>query len=50
MTLKFDTQEIVAAIGEVEDCEEVVLTLQGALLNGNAIEGKDCVRILKKTE
>jgi hypothetical protein len=48
LTLKFDTQEIVAALGEVDDGDELVLTLTGNLLDGTPIEGKDCVLILNK--
>lgn len=48
LTLKFDTQEIVAALGSVNDGDEVVLTLTGQLNDGTPIEGKDCVIIKKK--
>ncbi len=48
LTLKFWTQEIVAAIGPVNDGDELVLTLTGNLLDGTPIEGQDCVLILKK--
>ena len=43
--LKFDTQEIMAALGDVENGDEVVLTLTGELNNGTQIEGKDCIII-----
>jgi hypothetical protein len=51
LTLKFDTQEIVEAIGEVEDGEVIVLTLTGNLqeeFGGTPIKGEDVVVILKK--
>lgn len=51
LTLKFDTQEVIAAIGDVEDEEVLVLTLIGSLLEefgGTPIEGKDVVIIQKK--
>jgi len=48
LTLKFDTQEIVNAIGPVNDDDYVVLTLTGSLTNGTLIEGADCVWIIKK--
>ena len=51
LTLKFDTQEVVQAIGEVEDGEVVVLSLTGILkeeFGGTPIQGEDVVVILKK--
>jgi hypothetical protein len=48
LTLKFRTQEIVEAIGEVEDGDTVVLTLTGNLIDGTFIEGRDCIVILEK--
>lgn len=48
LTLKFDTQEIVSALGEVADGDELVLTLTGELLDGTPIEGVDCIIILSK--
>lgn len=51
LTLKFDNQDIVAALGDVEDGEVLVLTLTGALLEefgGSEIQGQDVVVILKK--
>jgi len=48
LTLKFDTQEIVAALGSVNDGDQEVLTLTGNLIDGTAIEGKDCVIIKSK--
>jgi hypothetical protein len=48
LTLKFDTQAIVAALGDVEDGAELELTLTGALYDGTPIEGSDCIRVIKK--
>jgi hypothetical protein len=51
MTFKFDTQEIVAALGAVTDGEMRTLTLTGSLMVfvcSEAIEGHDCVRIIHK--
>jgi len=47
-TLKFNKQEIIAAFGEVEDGDCLVLTLQGELFDGTPIYGEDVVKILKK--
>ncbi len=51
LTMKFDMQEIVSAIGPVNDGQIVVLTLTGNLhedYGGTPIEGIDVVVILKK--
>jgi hypothetical protein len=48
LTLKFRTQDIVEAIGEVEDGDTVVLTLTGNLIDGTFIDGRDCIVILEK--
>lgn len=48
LTLKFRTQEIVEALGEVDDGDVVVLTLTGKTLDGTPIEGQDCLVIIKK--
>jgi len=48
LTLKFDTQEVVDALGEVEDRECLTLQLTGNLLDGTAMVGEDVVVILKK--
>lgn len=51
LTLKYKTQELVAALGDVNDGDEMVLTVTGLLTDGLAFEGDDCVRIIeKKTE
>ena len=51
LNLKFMVQEVVAAIGEVSDGDEVVLHLTGNLnedSGGNAVIGEDTVFIIKK--
>jgi len=48
MTLKFDRQEILAALGSVSDRDTIVLTLTGVTYDGMPIEGQDCVVIIKK--
>jgi hypothetical protein len=48
MTLKFDRQAIVAALGAVSDGDVLVLTLTGMTYDSTEIEGRDCVRIIKK--
>jgi hypothetical protein len=46
MTLKFRSSEIVAAIGEVEDGDIIVLTIAGMLFDSTAFHGTDCVIII----
>jgi hypothetical protein len=49
LVLHFDTQEIVAAIGEVSDGDEVLLQLEGMLIAAiDTVTGSDCVVIRKK--
>jgi len=48
LTLKFKTQDIVTALGPVDDGDEIVLTLTGNMLDGTPIQGQDCVIIKKK--
>ncbi len=48
LTLKFDTQAVVAALGPVTDGEVRVLKLTGTLLDGTPIVGEDVVVILEK--
>ena len=45
LTLKFYTQEIVEAIGEVNNNDEVILVLEGVTNSERPIEGSDCVLI-----
>jgi hypothetical protein len=46
LTLKFQTQEIVAAIGPLSPGNEIVLTITGALIDGAPFEASDCVVIV----
>jgi streptogramin lyase len=48
LTLKFDTQEVVAALGEVSEGNVLVLQLTGTLLDANPFVGEDVVVVLKK--
>jgi len=48
LTLKFDTQDVVAELGAVNDGDEIPLTLTGNFNDGTAIEGVDCIIIRKK--
>ena len=51
LSLKFEAQEIVAALGDVSDGEVLTLHLTGNLkeeFNGIDIVGEDVVRIIKK--
>ena len=48
LTLKFKTQAIVDALGEVANGETVALTLTGKLIDGTPIEGEDCIRVKKR--
>ena len=48
LTLKFDTQEIVGALGRVVDGDELELILTGEDVDGIPIEGSDCIRVIKK--
>jgi hypothetical protein len=46
LTLKFATQDIVAALGTVTDRETRSVTLTGELLDGTSFESSDCILIL----
>jgi hypothetical protein len=48
LTLKFDEQEVVAALGDVSDGDVLVLQLTGDLVEGGSFVGEDVVVILKK--
>lgn len=48
LTLKFDRQAVVAALGDVGDGECLVLELTGSLYNSNSFTGEDVVLIRKK--
>ena len=45
LTMKFDSRQIIEALGEVNDGEEWLLHLSGLLYDGTHIEGSDCVLI-----
>ncbi|MHC4658536.1 MAG: PKD domain-containing protein [Planctomycetota bacterium] len=45
LTLKFKIQEIVEAIGEVNDADVLSLTLTGVLSGEKPIEGTDCISV-----
>jgi hypothetical protein len=49
LTLKFNKQEIIKAIGDANDGEVLQLILTGNLIDGKKIEGADCVKIIDKT-
>ncbi|MHC4690272.1 MAG: integrin alpha [Planctomycetota bacterium] len=44
LVLKFQTEDVVDAIGEVNDVNEFILQLDGLLYDNTIIEGYDCVR------
>ena len=46
--LKFDTEEIIAALSPVNNGDETVLTLTAQLVDGTPIEDQDCIVILDK--
>jgi hypothetical protein len=48
LTLKFDRQEIVEALGEVSDGDSIKMTITSNLTDGTCLEGSDCVVIRKK--
>jgi hypothetical protein len=50
LTLKFDKQAVIDELGEVNDGDEIALTITGQLYNGIEIEGIDCVVIRAKRE
>jgi hypothetical protein len=45
LTLKFDTQAVVIALGNVMKGDQLTLTLTGSLKNGTSIIGQDCISI-----
>ncbi len=49
LTVKFNTQELVAALGEVNDGDVLIVVIKGNLMDdGQAIEGDDCILIINK--
>lgn len=47
-TLKFDIQEIIAVLGEVDDSDVVQLTITGESFDGTPIKGEDCIVVRSK--
>ena len=45
LTLKFDRQAVVAALGAVSDGDVVVVAVSGDLLDGTDFEGEDVIVI-----
>ena len=45
LTMKYDTGQIIEALGEVNDGEEWLLHLSGSCYDGTLIEGADCILI-----
>jgi len=43
----FDAQQIVEALGEINDGDEISLTLTGQLMDGTEFTGSDCIIVLK---
>jgi len=50
MTLKFDRQALVAAVGTVADRDTIILTLTGMTVDTTHIKGQDCVVILLRPD
>jgi len=50
LTLKFDHDEIVAALGEVHDGDVISVEIEGELVDGTFIIGSDCVLIRGKRD
>jgi len=48
LTLKFSRQDIVRALGPVNDRDTIEVTATWKLLDGTEMEGSDCIVILKK--
>jgi hypothetical protein len=48
LTLKFETQQILEALGDVSDGDELELNLTGVLYSGVPIEGADCIVVRGK--
>jgi surface protein len=46
MTLKFNVQDIIPALGEINDGDVLELTLTGELYDGTKIVGNDCIVII----
>ena len=48
LTFKFKTQEVVTALGPVEDGEVLIIPLAGSLQDGTPFSGEDVLIIVKK--
>ena len=48
LIIKFDTEQVIDALSEIEEGQEWLLRLMGSLYDGTAIEGSDCILIKKK--
>ena len=48
LTLKFDAQDVIAALGDVDDGDCRVVQLTGTLVDGTPIVGEDVVLILER--
>lgn len=48
LTLKFETQKVVEALGEVNDGDVLTVELTGVLQDGMPIEGMDCILVRGK--
>jgi len=48
LNLSFDTPQVVAALGDVNDGDVLVVNLSGKLLDGTPIQGQDVMLILEK--
>jgi len=50
LTMKFEKEDVVIALGEVGDRDTVVVRVTAQLLNGDELEGWDCVVIIDNEE
>ncbi|MFQ5906672.1 MAG: T9SS type A sorting domain-containing protein [bacterium] len=48
LTIKFDKQEVVQALGVVKDRDTLELTLTWQMLDGSSMQGSDCIIIIDK--
>lgn len=50
LTLKFSTPELVTALGDVNDGDVLVIVIKGETMDGENLEGDDCILIIDKKE
>ena len=50
LVLKFSTEELAEALGEVGDGEEVMLSLEATLPDGTVLTATDCIRVVNKSK